>query len=307
MVWTLSVCIPIYNSDVCTLVNTLCEQIATIPEAAIDIVLIDDASDPAYQTINQFASPCVKYIQLPQNIGRAQIRNTFLNHTQADYLLFIDGDSSIHDAHFLEKYALYLDQHEVAVLVGASVYQNQNPARAQRLRWNYSTKRESLDFEQRTQLVQAGFKTNNFLIRRSVLQQIPFDERLTGYGHEDTLLGLQLIEQQIPIAHIDNPVWNLKLDTNAEFLSKTDSALKNLLWIAVNYPDLKLFEHNRLLRLHMKLKQRVVFSYLIDLLTSIMPFLAYLLKTGYAPLFLFDLYRLLRLTQLNKNALHDIH
>ena len=307
MVWTLSVCIPIYNSDVRTLVNALCEQIATIPEAAIDIVLIDDASDPAYQTINQFGSACVKYIQLPQNIGRAQIRNAFLDHTKADYLLFIDGDSSIHDAHFLEKYALFLNQHEVAVLVGASVYQNQKPARAQRLRWNYSTKRESLDFEQRTQLAQAGFKTNNFLIRRFVLQQIPFDKRLTGYGHEDTLLGLLLIEQQIPIAHIDNPVWNLKLDTNAEFLRKTDSALKNLLWIAVNYPDLKLFEHNRLLRLQMKLKQHIVLKYLVVLLTSIMPFLSYLLKSGYAPLFLFDLHRILRLAQLNKNSLHDSH
>jgi glycosyltransferase involved in cell wall biosynthesis len=305
--WTLSVCIPIYNSDVRALVNTLCQQIVDLPRASINIVLIDDASDPACQTINQFTAPCVKYIQLPKNIGRSRIRNAFLKYTDADYLLFIDGDSTIQDPLFLKKYADYLTQQPIEVLVGASVYQNQKPYRSQHLRWSYSTQRESLDYHKRTQHQHSGFKTNNFIIRRSVLQQIPFDERLTGYGHEDTLLGLQLAKQHIPIAHIDNPVWNLKLDTNAEFLSKTDSALKNLLWLAENHPVLRVFDHNRLLQLHMKLKQHVVFNYLIGLLTSITPILAYLLKTGYTPLFLFDLYRLLRLVQLNKNALHDSH
>ena len=304
--WTLSVCIPVYNSDVRTLVHNLCQQIAALPGASIDIVLIDDASDPTYQSINQFTAPCVRYIQLPKNIGRSQIRNSFLSHTKADYLLFIDGDSSIHDAHFLEKYALYLDQHDVAVLVGASVYQNQKPARAQRLRWNYSTKRESLDFEQRTQLAQAGFKTNNFMIRRSVLQQIPFDERLTGYGHEDTLLGLQLTAQQITIAHIDNPVWNLKLDTNAEFMTKTNSALKNLLWIAENYPDLKLFEHNRLLRLHLMFNKSRLLRYLLSFLLLAKPILTILLKSGFGPLFIFDLYRLVGLAQLDKHPANHL-
>ena len=305
--WTLSVCIPIYNSDVRALVNTLCAQIAALPEAKIDIVLIDDASVPEYTKSNVFSEPVVQFIALPQNIGRSRIRNAFLKYTDADYLLFLDGDSTIQDPLFFKKYADYLTQQPIEVLVGASVYQNHKPNRSQRLRWSYSTQRESLDYHRRTQHHHAGFKTNNFIIRRSVLQQIPFDERLAGYGHEDTLLGLQLADQQIPIAHIDNPVWNLKLDTNAEFLSKTDSALKNLLWLAEKYPALRVFDHNRLLQLHLKLKQHVVFSYLIGLLTSITPFLAYLLKTGYAPLFLFDLYRLLRLQQLNKNALHDIH
>ncbi len=304
--WTLSVCIPIYNSDVRMLVNTLCAQIATLPEAAIDIVLIDDASHAKYQACNLFSSPHVLYVQLEQNIGRARIRNAFLKHTTADYLLFIDGDSTIQDPLFLKKYTDFLTQQPIEVLVGASVYQSQKPDRSHRLRWSYSTQRESLDYQRRTQQRHAGFKTNNFIIRRSVLQQIPFDERLAGYGHEDTLLGLQLADQQIPIAHIDNPVWNLKLDNNAEFLSKTDSALKNLLWLSENYPTLRLFEHNRLLKLHLKLKQNVVFNFLTGLLTSVAPCLAYLLKTGYSPLFLFDLYRLLRLQQLNKNALHQI-
>jgi glycosyltransferase involved in cell wall biosynthesis len=201
--WTLSVCIPIYNSDVRALVNSLCAQIAALPDANIDIVLIDDASAPEFKQCNMFSEAAVKYYALPQNIGRSRIRNAFLKYTDADYLLFIDGDSTIQDPLLLKKYADYLTQQPIEVLVGASVYQNHKPNRSQRLRWSYSTQRESLEYQRRTQHHHAGFKTNNFIIRRSVLQQIPFDEQLTGYGHEDTLLGLQLADQQIPIAHIE--------------------------------------------------------------------------------------------------------
>jgi glycosyltransferase involved in cell wall biosynthesis len=305
--WTLSVCIPIYNTDVRALVNDLCTQIDALPKASINIVLIDDASAPKYTKCNVFTQSYVQSILLAENIGRSRIRNAFLNYSDADYLLFIDGDSTIEYPLFLKKYVDYLTQKPTEVLVGASVYQSHKPARSMYLRWSYSTQRESLDYHKRTQNQHVGFKTNNFVIRRSVLQQIPFDEKLTGYGHEDTLLGLRLAAQKIHIDHIDNPVFNLKLDTNTEFLSKTDSALTNLLWLAANHPTLHVADYNRLLQLHLKLKQHVFLKYFMGRLTSIIPFLVYLLKTGYAPLMLFDLYRLLRLQQLNKNALHNVY
>jgi len=305
--WTLSVCIPIYNSDVRTLVNNLCAQIEAVSTAQIEIILIDDASDPAYKALNQFTASCVRLIQLPLNIGRAQIRNLFLQHTNANYLLFIDGDSTILDPQFIEKYSAYLAAQQIDVLIGASMYQNHKPARPQRLRWKYSTQRESLSIEQRSLAIHAGFKTNNFVIRRAVLQRFPFDARLIGYGHEDTLLGLQLTENGMKVEHIDNPVWNLKLDTNAEFLTKTDSALKNLLWLAENYPSLRLFDYNRLLRLHVNLKKNLFLKYLMDLLLLTKPIIKPVLKSGFAPLFIFDAYRLLRLHQLDKHTLHDLH
>lgn len=303
--WTLSVCIPIYNSDVRTLVNTLCAQIESVTKARIDIILIDDASAPAYKALNQFVAPCVRLIELPKNIGRAQIRNIFLQHTTSDYLLFIDGDSTIQDPLFLEKYNLYLAAQQIDVLVGASVYQNSKPVLPNRLRWKYSTQRESLNIKQRSHADHAGFKTNNFVIRRDVLQRFPFDERLTGYGHEDTLLGLQLSTNGVVVAHIDNPVWNLKLDTNAEFLTKTDSALKNLLWIEKMYPTLPLYDTIRLLRLHVNLKKNLFLKYLMDLLLLTKPIIKPVLKSGFAPLFIFDAYRLLRLHQLDKDTLYE--
>jgi glycosyltransferase involved in cell wall biosynthesis len=305
--WTLSVCIPIYNSDVRALVNDLCTQIDQLGTSQIDIVLIDDASAPAYKELNQFAVPCVRLIHLTQNIGRAQIRNTFLQHTTADYLLFIDGDSTIQDPLFLEKYNLYLAAQHIDVLVGASVYQNNKPALLQRLRWKYSTQRESLNYGRRSQSEQAGFKTNNFIIHRNILERFPFDERLTGYGHEDTLLGLQLSTNGVVVAHIDNPVWNLNLDTNAEFLNKTDSALKNLLWLEKMYPALPFHETIHLLRLYVALKKNLLFRYAMEIFLLTIPIIKPILKTGFAPLFIFDAYRLLRLHQLDKDTPYKLN
>jgi glycosyltransferase involved in cell wall biosynthesis len=305
--WTLSVCIPIYNSDVRALVNNLCTQIDQLGTTQIDIVLIDDASEQRFVELNQSQNPRVHYIGLTENIGRSKIRNTFLQHTQADYLLFIDGDSTILDPQFLEKYFVYITARPIEVLVGASVYQNSKPPRAQHLRWKYSTQRESLNYGQRSQAQHAGFKTNNFVIHRNVFARFLFDERITSYGHEDTLLGLQLSTNGVVVAHIDNPVWNLKLDTNAEFLIKTDSALKNLLRLQKMYPNLSIQDRIRLLGLYSALKKNSLSKHTLDFLLLTIPFITSLLKSGYATLFWFDLYRLLRLHQLDKDTTHKLN
>lgn len=304
--WTLSVCIPIYNSDVRALVDTLCTQIDQLPTCNIDIVLLDDASAPAYKAINQFTHEKVKLIELPQNRGRAAIRNAFLNYSDSKYLLFLDGDSSVQNDLFLNNYAEYLHSNtDLQVLVGASRYQENTPELEFRLRWKYSSKRESLNYKQRCEQGSAGFKTNNFLIARSCLMQFPFEERLQGYGHEDTLFGLQLQQNKVSIQHIDNPVWNLQLDTNRAFLEKTDQALCNLLWINDHFASPLLFQSNQLLAFYVKSKNNYWFKALIQVFCFLTPFLKSLLRTGLAPLACFDLYRLIRLSNLDKHPLNS--
>jgi len=301
--WTLSVCIPIYNTDVRTLVDALCLQIEELKIGQIDVVLIDDSSDDAYKTTNQFPHSKVRLVQLAENIGRAKIRNAFLQYSNATHFLFLDGDSTVSNPFFLQNYSNYLNQHQdTAVLVGASLYQVETPPADYRLRWTYSTNRESLDFEQRSKDPHAGFKTNNFLIQRRLLEQFPFDEELTGYGHEDTIFGLQILDNNIQIRHLNNPVWNLKLDTNTEFLLKTDSALSNLLWLQQRYQTPLLLATNKLLR-YFQLANRYLLTRCALWALSVQTGLyRRILKTGRTPLFLFDLYRLGRLYQLDKDA-----
>jgi hypothetical protein len=138
------------------------------------------------------------------------------------------------------------------------------------------------------------------------LAQFPFEERLTGYGHEDTHFGLQLQANHIPIEHIDNPVWNLKLDTNEEFLTKTDSALRNLLWLKRNAASFRIEESNRLLKGYILVSKNSFLKLLFKWVSFNETILAQMLRTGRAPLFIFDLYRLSRLEKLDKDAPNDL-
>jgi glycosyltransferase involved in cell wall biosynthesis len=297
---SLSICIPIFRSDVRKLVLNLRDQMKRIDTAQIDIVLIDDSSGEPYPKLNSFADTLVKTINLEQNIGRAKIRNLFLQHSTSRYLLFLDGDSTVLNEKFLFNYIQALEQQDALVLVGASCYQLVKPDAKYLLRWRYSTQRESLNYEQRLLKKNAGFKTNNFIIDRSILEAYPFEEGLSGYGHEDTLFGVVLCRANIEIVHLDNPVWNLNLDDNTTFLSKTEQALQNLLWINAHRFSKELLEHNLLLATFLRLKNSFWGRLLLQGIEMINPFLKRILQTGKAPMCLFDIFRLGRLSALHK-------
>lgn len=304
--WRLSICIPVFNTDVRSLVEELSKQIKALNSKQFRIVLIDDASEPYYKEINVFNDELVQTIELNENIGRAKIRNAFLKFSDDDFLLFIDGDSTIKDPNFINKYSEFLTANpQTLVLVGASCYQNNLPPLSQRLRWKYSSKRESLSLKVRVENQQHGFKSNNFVVARTTFEKHPFDERLVGYGHEDTMFGIQLIQNNIPIMQIENPVWNLHLDTNLIFLNKTDEALKNLLWMQNHLNPTTIIQSSSLLKQYLKMKKGLFTNLILWILTWKAPILKMMLRTGVAPIFLFDLYRLGRLRKLDKNSLNS--
>ena len=96
--------------------------------------------------------------------------------------------------------------------------------------------------------------TNNFLIKKELFQNIRFDERLTKYGHEDTLFGLELAKRGITITHIENPVLNGDIETNEEFLKKTEAGIGNLVKILeFTENDSKIKENISLLQTYQKI------------------------------------------------------
>ena len=146
----------------------------------------------------------------------------------------------------------------------------------------------------------ASFKTNNFLIARQNLNEIQFREELDGYGHEDTLLGYDLNANSIEIEHIDNPVLNCQLDSNKEFLEKTEHGLKNLLkvWSLVK-EDKRILDQIKILKFYVKYKDSKLFRLFYDFFRR--PSRA-LLKKGWGNLYLFDFYKLGYLIELSSKA-----
>ncbi len=286
----ISVCIPVFNGEVISLVKSLADQCESL-ENHVEIIVIDDCSDIDWKLKNESIKNSCNYIELEENIGRSKIRNLFLEHAQGEYLLFIDGDSEIIDSLFIQKYIDFIQENSPEVLVGASVYLFDTPDREHLLRWEYSRKRESKNAIERKKS-RGGFKTNNFAIKRSVFSNIQFNNALVGYGHEDTLFGIELDRNKIKIDHIENPVLNKHLDSNQLFLIKTENAIRNLVQLYGKSNEITEIKRIRLIRFYEKIKERKLIN-LVNLFFLIFrPMLLKLLQSGYFFLWMFDFYKL---------------
>ncbi len=284
----LSICIPIYNFNVVPLVRVLHEQ-CEAEGIDYEIILIDDAST-TYKSTNEAFCTSFHYIPLKENIGRSKIRNLFLGYAKFEYLLFLDCDAIIANDSFISSYTKAI-RRQPNVICGGRIYESEKADRAHRLRWKYGIEKESQSALQRQQLPNKSFMTNNFVIRKSLLETIKFDERIGKYGHEDTLFGFELKKREIVIEHIENPVVNGDVETNSLFLQKTDEGVINLVKILnfVEDPE-ALVEDITLLRFHQKVKSFDGFIAFLFLLFGTL--IRKILEKGYVHLALFDFYKL---------------
>lgn len=221
----LSICIPAYHCNVDTLVLAIQRQIELLP-TSVEVLVCDDCSPtPVITKIPLFSG--FRLIKNQKNLGRAATRNLMVQEAKGDFVLFLDGDSELTNSKFVNKWLEVTETNTISISYGGSVYQENRPASEKLLRWKVSKKRESKSLHDRIH-GDVGFKTNNVLIRKSIFEKVSFDERLVGYGHEDTLFGVELSLLGYKIHHINNPVKNAVLDSNEKFLMKTEEAIRNL-------------------------------------------------------------------------------
>jgi hypothetical protein len=95
-------------------------------------------------------------------------------------------------------------------------------------RWWYGVNRETISVAEREKAPYHAFMTNNFLIPKQLFLSIKLDEKLKGYGHEDTLFGIELKKKNSAIHHINNPLCHIGLETVEDYLNKTKEGIKNL-------------------------------------------------------------------------------
>ncbi len=287
----ISICIPIYNFNVSSFVEAI-SQSANATSIPFEIILIDDASSTEYKVQNLKRCEQETYIQLEENIGRSKIRNLFLKYAKYEYLLFLDCDGKLSNDKFIHNYLVCIQTQKPDLVCGGRIYQDHSPSRKQRLRWKYGILKESQTTSKRLKNPNQSFMTNNFLIRKDILEQIPFNETLRQYGHEDTLLGFELKKANISITHIDNPVINNDIEENSIYLEKTKKGIYNLASISIELEDEPAFlEDVTLLGFHQKVKnwKLATFLYLIFLFSK--PFIYYTLNHGFANLTLFNFYK----------------
>jgi glycosyltransferase involved in cell wall biosynthesis len=239
----------------------------------------------------------VKYLILKKNIGRSKIRNLFLENATYENLLFIDCDCSIQNGNFLEK---YFEQVENEVVYGGRRHHDNPPKnKNKKLRWLYGIKKEDQNINFRVKNPYHCFRSNNFLIKKIIFSQIKFNEEIETYGHEDTLLSLELKKNKIAIFQINNPVFHEGIEDSSVFLEKTKSAIKNLVLLEKNNLDTSSIKLIKTYHLISKLK----LTWLVfPISKTILNILERQLLSSRPSLKIFDLYKLIYFLREKQNV-----
>ena len=289
---------PVYNFNVVDLINTILYQ-GRKSEKPFEIICIDDGSNKETLKLNSEISynKSVNYQILKRNIGRAKIRNLFLEISNYENLLFIDCDCSIQNGNFLEK---YFEQLNNSVVYGGRKHHNKPPKnKNKKLRWLYGIKKEDQNFNYRVENPYHSFRSNNFLIKKEILSQIRFNENIKTYGHEDTLLSIELKKNKIDIYQINNPIYHEGIEDNSVFLEKTKSAIKNLVMLERRELDISSVKLIKTYNLINKLKLMwLIFSFS----KTISKLLERQLLSSRPSLRIFDLYKLIYFLREKQNV-----
>lgn len=266
----LSILIPVYNYNCVALVKALQQQ-AENCNIDYEILVADDGSDNAEIVCENrkiYAIPHSVYHETGQNHGRSWIRNWLVGQSQGAYLLFIDSDAEICNAHFVGNYLRHVEKG--AVICGGILHPEEEPSPTRRLRYRYEKAMEPcFTAERRNQHPYANLRTFNFMMPREVALSHPFDESITLYGYEDTLLGGMFEKEGLKVIHIDNPLINADIEENPIFLKKTEESMHSLYQLKD-----KMQHHSRLLTSYEKIRRlkldtllRFVFPLLRPMLT----------------------------------------
>lgn len=265
----LSVCIPVYNFDVRELVFDLIKEIDS-QKLDVEIVLIDDASKEEFRQINrEIQGIAHQFIFLEKNIGRSRIRNLFLDYAIGEYLLFLDCDGKIVGNNFLKNYIQFIQEHpKASIIYGGRKVLGSASDSDHYLRWKFAVERENLSLKQRLEKPYLSFQTNNFVIRKDILNRVGFNPEFQKYGYEDLLFAMDLKAEHIPIDHIDNPILNNDLESNIIYLGKVEESVESLSHMLKDEKlSVKLAEV-KLVRIYNKLKD-TPFKLLLSLLFNI--------------------------------------
>jgi hypothetical protein len=285
----LSILIPTYNYNALPLA-TILEQQALKAGIVFELICMDDGSFSEHNKANQQINTLTnaKFIEHIKNVGSKANRRRLAKIAQYKWLLFIDADSKPKSSHFLSIYINEMRQPFDAVF-GGFAYETALQDAKKTLRYTFGKRREEVDAQVRNKKPYKVIISANFLIKKSTFLNIINREAKNIYGL-DYLFSSQLKTHHIKIKHINNEVYHLGLDSNAQFLKKARHAVEALHYI---YESGSIKEHDiSLLRTYKVFKFSGLWRIFAWLFNKFEMKIRANLTGPHPNLVLFDLYRL---------------
>ena len=285
----LSVLIPTYNHTCYALCENLHKQLVESGEDYEMIVAEDGSKDQVSIIANHKItelSQC-RHIINKQNVGRARIINFLVKEARGEWCVIMDSDAKVVSDDFIKRYISY-SRENYDVVVGSLANPKELPSPDATLRYKYEKKAEGYrTTAYRNEHPYERFTTFNFMAKRSILLEVPFDERCIEYGYEDTLMGLELKRRGKTIIHVDNPLIHLGFDSNSVFLGKTETSLHSLKRI-----EKDMLPYTPLGRSVIKLRKLHFASIVSELFKKTQPMLRSNLLSNNPNLTIFSIYKL---------------
>ena len=224
----ISILIPVYNYICLPLVQAIQQQAARL-DIQYEIIVADDGSTQietvaANNAINTL--PSCYFIRRETNAGSSATRNFLMRKSRFQWLLFMDCDMEIDNPYFLQR---YMEADGDDIINGGIAVGGDSKHWEQNLRYRYERQCEPQHVaKERAKQPYRSFRTTNFMAKRDVMLNNPFDERFLRSGYEDVFFGKQLCQNNVTILHIDNPLLLTDYEPNSVYVKKTEERLHTL-------------------------------------------------------------------------------
>ncbi|MCE2889542.1 MAG: glycosyltransferase family A protein [Aquidulcibacter sp.] len=236
----LSIATPFFRNDPSALLDILSKQMAT---EAVELIMVDDGSDDPFvtakleATLHSLNVPA-SLISLHSNQGRSAARNRLIAAAKAPVILFLDSDMAPDAPSFVSEWLqLARDPATEIAYGGFSTLQIPDcPALA--LAKMVAEKSDCASASERQSRGALAVATSNLLVRKSILDDTPFDAGFSGWGWEDVDWALRADAKGHAVRHVDIPATHLGLDDAATLLDKFAKAGPNFRKMVERHPSM---------------------------------------------------------------------
>ncbi len=244
----ISIVIPTYNR-----VESLKEALKALqvqdanPNEFEVIVIVDGSTDSTLEFLKTAAGtqPNLSY-EFQENQGASAARNRGIARAESNLILFI-GDDILAEPNFVSEHLKFheenLEKNKAAL--GLTVPQLENQTDPTFVKWIHEsgiqfaygqiTENQVLDYR--------FFYTSNISLKKELLLAEPFNESFTGWGFEDSELGLRL-QEKFSLQLIYQPkakAWHTELFNETKVCQRLRSSAKNLKKFQELHPSQKIW------------------------------------------------------------------
>lgn len=255
----LSIVSPNYKYDPTRLLDKIIIETASFKDIeSVEFVLIDDGSGneelnaKITAKINEFKI-AARYLVLTKNQGRSFARNRLIDYSNGQYILFLDSDMLPDSANFIAMWLDLINKTDPTIAYGGFTMIQASTDKKYALARALAGRSDCLNATERSLRGPIAVATSNLLVRRDVMQAIPFDCGFVGWGWEDVDWALRANEKNYAVAHVEIPATHLGLDVDEVILEKFAKAGPNFKHITTRHPDMHFLASTRTAMLASKL------------------------------------------------------